>query len=112
MKLLNDMKAALGTEMSPFAAQLLKEDIARLERVEALATAEADPAQFRKKAMVLGWTQADLRTFELDPELSAFLEAAHPSSGSSPGAIITAWNALHKRRMDLLVGCLGRPRIG
>jgi hypothetical protein len=117
MQLLDDMRAALQDEKSMFAAQLLKEDISRLERMLALAKAHSDPSAFAKQAMVLGWTANDMRTFELNPELAAFLDLAyrhvHPGSGGEVNnlAIDRAWAALHKRRIDLLVGCLSRPRL-
>lgn len=112
MELLEAMRRSASAEMSPFQAQLLKEDIARLDRVQQLAEQEVDLAAFSKKALVLGWTQGDLRTFELQPELGAFLEIvfAAKESGDQAG-VADAWKHLHKRRMDLLVGCLSRPRL-
>ncbi len=116
MKLIDDMRAAAGRETSMFAAQLLKEDIKRLEQVEQLAQSGADFANFRKQAMLLGWTSGDLRTFELNPELGAFLKiafeaTAQPDNGQLRHSLNNAWDALHKRRMDVLVGCLSRPRL-
>ena len=117
MQLLEDMRAALQNEKSMFAAQLLREDISRLERILALAKAQSDPSAFAKQAMVLGWTANDMRTFELNPELAAFLDIAyrhvHRGTSGEPDNpdIDHAWAALHKRRIDLLVGCLSRPRL-
>jgi hypothetical protein len=107
MKLLADMKSADLTALSPFSRQLVLEDITRLERLSQLE--RADFAHFRSAAVKLGWTQADARTAELDPELTAFLEAVFTASDDH--TILRRWSALHKRRMDLLVGCLSRPRI-
>jgi hypothetical protein len=115
MKLIDDMRALAAGETSMFAAQLLKEDIARLERLEQLAMSEPDAARYRNKAMLLSWTPGDLRTFELDPELGAFLTVVHDAVAANSTArdaeIVAAWRAFNKRRMDLLVGCLSRPRI-
>ena len=117
MQLLDDMRAAMRDEKSMFAAQLLKEDISRLEKVIALASANPDPAAFAKQAMLLGWTANDMRTFELNPELGAFLEIvhrhAHPGIDkvANDAEIDLAWIALHKKRIDLLVGCLSRPKL-
>ena len=112
MKLIEDLRQAAATSASPFAAQLLKEDIGRLERLDQLAAAVSDPGQFRKEAKVLGWTQGDLRTFELDPELTDFVNAVHAlQTGGGEDEVVARWNALHRRRMSLLVGCLSRPRI-
>ncbi len=116
MKLIDDMRAAAARETSMFAAQLLKEDIRRLEQVDQLAKSSSDFAIFRKQAMALGWTSGDLRTFELNPELGAFLEivfeiAIRPGGDEPNPDLNAAWDALHKRRMDVLVGCLSRPRL-
>lgn len=112
MQLIEDLKTAAAVASSPFAAQLLKEDIGRLERLEALAAQHADFGSFRKLAMVQGWTQGDFRTFELDPELTAFLQAFFAALQSGGNASLdAAWQAFHRRRMALLVGCLSRPRI-
>lgn len=115
MKLIDDLRAEAAQTQSMFAAQLLKEDILRLEKLEQLARVERDAARFGKAALLLGWTQGDLRTFELNPELAAFIAAVFARHAASPTAddaqIAAAWAALNKRRMDLLVGCLSRPRL-
>jgi hypothetical protein len=115
MQLIDDMRAEAAQTQSMFAAQLLKEDILRLEKLEQLARVERDPERFGKAAMLLGWTQGDLRTFELNPELTSFLAAVFDHQSPQPtitdSQIAKAWAALNKRRMDLLVGCLSRPRI-
>jgi hypothetical protein len=108
------MRAAQAAATSIFSRQLLKEDIARIEKLEALAGLHADAVPFRTAAMVLQWTPSDLRTFELNPELGAFIDSvyAHVRNGSVDAqGVDNAWTALHKRRIDLLVGCLSRPRI-
>ncbi len=115
MKLTDALRQAAGTTTSMFSAQLLKEDVARLEKLEQLARVERDPARYRRAAMVLGWTQGDFRTFELNPELEAFVTAVFEHLAPQPTVaeddIEDRWSALHRRRMDLLVGCLSRPRI-
>ena len=110
MKLIDDLRRAAAAEQSLFAAQLLKEDIARLEKLADIARTASDPGQYRKQAMTLGWTPGDLRTFELNPELERFLDAvlAKPQDDN---VVEAAWKAFNRRRMDLLVGCLSRPRI-
>jgi len=110
MKLVDDLRRAAAAEQSLFAAQLLKEDIARLEKLAELAGTSSDDGDTRKQAMTLGWTPGDLRTFELNPELAAFLDAvlAKPQDDN---VVEAAWKAFNKRRIDLLVGCLSRPRI-
>lgn len=115
MKLTDTLRQAASSATSMFSAQLLKEDIVRLEKLEQLARVERDPARYRHAAMVLGWTQGDFRTFELNPELEAFVTAVFehlaPQPAASADVVQDRWSALHRRRMDLLVGCLSRPRI-
>lgn len=110
MKLIDDLREAASREQSLFAAQLLKEDITRLEKLAHLAETVPDAAGYRKTAMTLGWTPGDLRTFELNPELEAFLTAVF-TSAKDDSEIDRTWCAFNRRRMDLLVGCLSRPRI-
>lgn len=111
MKLTDDLRQLARQAASPFAAQLLKEDIARLEKLEQMAAGAPDRAAFIKSAMMLGWTQGDLRTFELNPELAAFADAVHGHYAGQDVNVDAAWKAFHQRRMDLLVGCLSRPRL-
>lgn len=115
MKLTEDLRAAAAAAPSMFSAQLLKEDVLRLEKLEQLARIERDPERYRRAAMVLGWTQGDFRSFELNPELADFVAAvfAHcaPRPSVDAAEIDVRWSALHRRRMDLLVGCLSRPRL-
>jgi hypothetical protein len=114
MKLTDKLREAAAKPASIFLGQLLKEDIARLERLEQLAETIGEPGQFAKAAMMLGWTQGDLRTFELNPELASFIDAVfrlHRASSPEDQPIEAAWQAFHRRRMDLLLGCLSRPRL-
>jgi len=74
MKLLEDLRAQAAATTSVFQRQLLKEDIARLEKLQMLLVEISDGAGFKKQAMTLGWTPGDIRTFELNPELAAFIE--------------------------------------
>lgn len=112
--LIEDMKAARDAATSMFAAQLLKEDISRLERLQALLAEIDDWEAFRKQAMTLGWTAGDMRTFELRDELERFLDAVFRQARQAEPADMTdvvqsTWAAFYRRRMDKLVGCLSRP---
>lgn len=114
MQLIEILKNGQAAAESLFTRQLLKEDIARLELLVHLAQESADMTAFKKAASIVGWTASDLRTFELNPELGQFLEAAYRNmtgSDISDEQVLGAWSALDRRRMDLLVGCLSRPRI-
>lgn len=109
MTLLDELRQTLQAQTSPFAIQLLKEDITRLEKLAALKDKNLEFGEFKKHAKMLGWTQGDLRTLELDPELSTFLDAAFHQDNSED--LRSPWLNLNRRRMDLLIGCLSRPRI-
>ena len=109
MKLIEDLRIQAAATTSIFQRQLIKEDIQRLEKLEVLVAEISDEAGFKKSAMTLGWTPNDLRTFELNPELATFVATVWQGQGESE--INGAWAALHKRRMDVLLGCLSRPRL-
>ncbi|MGA8032886.1 MAG: hypothetical protein WCB48_10865 [Casimicrobiaceae bacterium] len=126
MQLIDELKQRLEGEPSLFRAQLLREDIARLNRLCELACATGEFDAFRKAAMRIGWTQGDSRTQELAEPLGAFLEAvfayyreggaatAERSGGAArdpaqEARIVAAWNELHRVRMERLVGCLSNP---
>jgi pimeloyl-ACP methyl ester carboxylesterase len=106
MQLLDDLERLLAREQSMFQAQLLREDIARVRKLQELARSAPDTAVFMKSGMSLGWTQGDSRTQELREPLEAFLQAVF--SGDE-GLIVQTWEALHRVRMERLVGCLSTP---
>ena len=89
-----------------FRAQLLREDVARLRKLQALAHSAADFQAFCKAGMRLGWTQADARTQELREPLLALFDAVFRGD---EGLIAQSWQALHRERMEKLVGCLSTP---
>jgi len=113
MRLIEELERRLGTEESPFQAQLLREDIARLTRLRELARGASDLAAVKQAAMRLGWTQGDVRTHELRVPLEALVDAIHAfetaGSGDWEARIIDAWSELHRTRMERLVGCLATP---
>ncbi len=113
MRLARDIRARAGSESSPFRAQLLREDAARLDRLEALAASAADFAAFREGGRRLGWTQGDARTGELAPALDPFLEAFYAAArGASPppdAELEARWAALYNARIERLIGCLSTP---
>lgn len=116
MRLMAKLSARLAAEASYFRQHLIREDIARLERLTDMA--QQCPAQdaFVAAALKIGWTPADSRTHELRPALVPLLEAIHASSvrGFQAGLddeIERCWSAFETLRMDRLVGCLSRvPR--
>ena len=65
MRLIDELQRRVVCEQSIFQAQLLREDIARLVRLQELARTVGEFASFRKAALQLGWTKDDARTHEL-----------------------------------------------
>lgn len=114
MELLAELERIVHTEQSMFRAQLLREDIARLKKLRALAREEADAEAFRKSGMRLGWTPGDARTLELREPLEKLLDQVHAYEHGAQGPeqearITEAWHALHRVRMERLLGCLATP---
>ena len=106
MQLIARLEALLGREESLFRAQLLREDIARLRKLLELAGSTQDVEAFKNAGMRIGWTQGDARTHEIREPLMRLLEAVYASQEEE---ILRAWEALHRARMEKLVGCLSTP---
>lgn len=111
VQLIRDLERLLAGEQSLFRAQLLREDIARLRKLEQLADASPDLEAFRKAGLRLGWTQGEARTGEIREPLERFLAAVYGVKKGTGGeaAAIEAWNELHRARMERLIGCLSTP---
>lgn len=111
MELIARLEALAGKEESLFRAQLLREDVARLKKLRELAGKSPDEQVFKKAGMRIGWTQGDARTHELREPLERLLAAVYAfEKGAAPEApIAEAWEALHRSRMEKLVGCLSTP---
>ena len=114
MRLIEELKERLAVEQSLFRAQLLREDVARLRRLQDLAHAAADPETFAAAARRIGWTQGDERTHELKPTLDALLDAVYEQEKGATGEegearVRRAWTALTQARLEKLVGCLSTP---
>jgi hypothetical protein len=114
VRLIEELERRVAREESLFRAQLLREDIARLRKVQELARDAADAAAYRKASMRIGWTAGDLRTHELRAPLEALLEAVYageigPRDAATDARIVTAWLELDRARMERLVGCLSTP---
>jgi hypothetical protein len=111
MKLIAALEALIRKEQSLFRAQLLREDVARLRKLQELARTAKDAEAFRKSGMRIGWTQGDARTYELREPLERLLAAVYAlEKDAGPEApTVEAWEALHRSRMEKLVGCLSTP---
>lgn len=105
---IDELQSLLGGEESMFRAQLLREDLARLQRLVELATKHGDREKFRKAGAQIGWTNGDLRTQELMPQLTPLLDAVYDwhRGGRAPAAdqaVRAAWDAFHVERMRKLL---------
>lgn len=115
MRLIEELERQLAAEQSPFRAQLLREDLARLARLRQLTREGGGLAACRQAALRLNWTQGDLRTHELRAPLESLVDAVHAcETGADPhegrqARVVEAWNELHRVRMEQLVGCLATP---
>ena len=106
MRLIADLENLLKEEQSLFRGQLLREDIARLRKLQELVKVAPDIAAFKKSGMRIGWTQGDARTHELREPLERLLDAFYAGNEE---LVADAWQALHRARMEKLVGCLSTP---
>ena len=104
MQLIEDLERRIAAEQSLFQAQLLREDVARLRKLQALAALPRE--EFLDKGMRIGWTAGDARTGELREPLAALLDAVH---AGDEARIRECWHALHRMRMERLLGCLSTP---
>lgn len=114
MRLLEDLERLVAQEQSLFRAQLLREDIARLRKLQELARTTQDAAAFKKTGMRIGWTQGDARTHELGEPLEQLLEAVYAfelgkRDPQQEAHIVECWRELHRIRMERLLGCLATP---
>lgn len=111
MHLIEELERRLETEQSVFRAQLLREDLARLSKLRAMARDGDTLAAFVKEGLYIGWTQGDFRTHELKTEIETVLAAlyAYETGGRTDEldtAVRGAWQAFDRERMEKLIGCL------
>ncbi len=116
MSLIDQLERAIDNEESYFRAQLLREDVARLNKLREIARAAVTEESFLHDGFYLDWTPSGLRNADLKPTLEPLLKtffAAEwtPQDPNHEGRLLRAWQAFDRQRMDLLVGCLSRvPR--
>ena len=110
MRLIEEMEDRLQSEDSMFRAQLLREDIDRLRRLESLARDHEAVEAFAGEGLAIGWTRGNLRTQEVEEPLRALFAAVHAyeRGGRTEGqhrAVRCAWDAFDRLRLAKLVGC-------
>ncbi len=111
MRLIDELERRLAAEPSLFRAQLLREDIARLHKLDALARSTLDTEAYRKAAHRLGWTAQDARTSELREALDLLLDSwrralADDRSEDLDARMLQAWQEMTRLRLENMVGCL------
>ena len=110
MQLIDELEQRAKVEGSLFRAQLLREDIARLRKLEELVRTTPEADACRRAAQRLGWTALDARTHELAVPLDRLVETVGQSqsaaAGSYDGEIRDVWLELTRVRIESMVGCL------
>ena len=111
MRILDNLKEKLEVEDSMFRAQLMREDIARLQRLVELAKDSSDCAAFQRAGLYIGWTQNDALTHRIKEPLERLLSvfyarAAEPHSEAHEEALDQAWQELEQARLQRLIKCL------
>lgn len=114
MRLIDDLERLQLAEQSPFRAQLLREDIARLRKLQSLAPAAPDLAAFVESGSQIGWTRDNARTHELRAPLERLLEAVYAferghRNAAQEARMVQAWQDFHRFRLEHLLGCLSTP---
>lgn len=110
MRLIDDLKKLSETHESMFRRFLAREDIARLEKLMAMARSGITREQFLKDGHYIGWTQGDITTHRLKDELNVLLDVLLDYSASGSPAdeekLETAWAEFEQARLQKLIHCL------
>jgi hypothetical protein len=114
VRLIDELTERLAGEPSLFRAQLLREDIARLRRLEDLARTSQDAEAYRRAGRRLGWTALAARTHELGGALDRLLDAVRDGAlgngeEDAHARASDAWLELTRERMERMIGCLSTP---
>lgn len=113
MRLIEQLEQRAAASESYFTAQLLREDVVRLKKLEALARDTPDPEAYRRAGARMGWTAGDARTGEIREQVNGLLDAIYALE-TAPGTeaeaqVEAAWETLHRARLERLLGCLSTP---
>ena len=113
MRLIDRLEQRCAAGESYFTVQLLREDVVRLKKLQELAHSAADEAAYRRAGARMGWTAGDARTGEIREQVDRLIEAIYALE-TAPGIdaeaqVEAAWQALHRARLERLLGCLSTP---
>ncbi|HUY84335.1 MAG TPA: hypothetical protein VMU86_07145 [Steroidobacteraceae bacterium] len=92
LHLIDELQTILQSEPSLFRAQLLREDIARLGKLAALARSPADPTEYRRADAVR--------------ELVGIGDHEAAAKHAADARVAEAWSEFTRVRLERLVGCL------
>jgi hypothetical protein len=111
LDLIDELEQRAKLETSLFRAQMLREDIVRLRKLEDLVRSTPEPDACRRAARRLGWTALDARTHELAAPLDRLVDAVRLSQHDTGGRLHAsevrdAWLELTRLRIERMVGCL------
>ncbi len=110
MRVIEEMEQRLQSEDSMVRAQLLREDIERQRKLEALARRHETREAFAGEGLAIGWTRGNLRTHAVEEPLRALLAAVHAyerggRTDDRHQEVRRAWDAFDHLRPENLVGC-------
>jgi hypothetical protein len=110
MRLTGELEQLATAEQSPFRAQLLREDVVRLRKLEEITRSVPELDACRRAARRLGWTALDARAHELaeplDQLVGAIRESQRGAADATDDRIRAAWIELTRIRTEQMVGCL------
>lgn len=111
MNLLRELEARSSREESYFRAHLMREDIARLQRLIVLAEEAASEADFVHAGTYIGWTRDDMMTHRIKEPLDEVLRAiyalvVHGGTDDREAALTAAWQTFDRERLEKLIKCL------
>jgi hypothetical protein len=116
MRLIETLQASIAGDDSPFRAQLMREDITRINELREAASELSSTDALRNVAIKLSWTATEARTNELAAHVHALsdaifdhVSAAEQATDQQESAVEQCWLQLHHQRLETMIGCLSTP---
>jgi|GEM_PF-1991493 len=116
MRLIETLEASIAGDDSPFRAQLMREDITRINELREAAKELGSANALRNVAIQSNWTATQARTDELACEVHALSDAIfelvsanEQSTDQQESAVEQCWLKLHHQRLETMIGCLATP---